>query len=132
MHTTTDTDPPPAPERLEATTSCPDCGAPTRSVWRRDHRGVLREQLVCTSCTGVVRYLPDRPAGSRTAQYVGWYRSHKRAPFEPLAEGEDYSDCLNRLLDFLERENRRGGDSVILPCGQDANRTASARTRAGR
>jgi len=50
-------DPPNTPPRPEDRISCPDCGAPTRSAWRRDGRGVLRELLVCTGCDGVVRWL---------------------------------------------------------------------------
>jgi hypothetical protein len=65
----------------------------------------------------------DAPPPTAAAAWVGWYRRRGRR-YVRVAEGDSYDDCWGALLDALDAAGRKGGDSVVLPAGQDANRTA--------
>src|SRR4051812_16308693 len=60
--------------------------------------------------------------------WCGWYRAGRRERWRKLAEAPTYDAAWGLLLDRLPREGK-GGESVVLPVGRDANETASAPRR---
>lgn len=106
------TDPPSAPP-TETARGCHVCGGDTRTAWKRDGRGVLREHIVCCECPAVLGVVPDRKPQSAIGLFVGWYRPNKRAPWEALTTGATEDEALDRLLDAAP-----GGDKVVLVQGK--------------
>jgi hypothetical protein len=50
---------------------------------------------------------------STTRLWRGWYRASKRHKWEALAEGGDYGETLNRLLDAVADRPGRGGELLV-------------------
>lgn len=43
----------------------------------------------------------------------GWYRASKRQRWQALAEGSDYGETLNRLLDAVADRPGPGGELLV-------------------
>jgi hypothetical protein len=69
----------------------------------------------------------DPPSTTPTPAWCGWFRPHRGVAYVKIAEAADYGACWGLVLDELARRGQRGGDSVVMPAGVDANESASVR-----
>jgi hypothetical protein len=75
--------------------------------------------------------MPTTSAPSSTPAWSGWWRAGRRSPWRLLAGGADYHGCWQALLDVLEDQGLRGGDSLVLAAGRHPDGAAVRRETAG-
>jgi hypothetical protein len=54
-------------------------------------------------------------ASTRTAAFVGWYRTNRRQPWRPVVEAGSEDAALDKLL------REPPGGKIVLPAGRDPN-----------
>ena len=52
-------------------------------------------------------------------QWCGWFRASRRERWQRIACAETHDECWSALLDALEQQGRRGGDSTVTAAGID-------------